>query len=122
MNKLTLERLLSRYTDFWSANNFSIDELSDLSPAARAELESIAQVVSLLHDTLTPVQPRDVFVEELRRSLLADAIRRQNWRAAYLSPLRKHWKLTAAATASGVSAAAVSAVSAAIWYRSRDNM
>lgn len=122
MNKLTLERMLSRYSDYWSANRLSIDELTDLSPAARAELESVAQLVGLLHDTLTPVQPREAFVEELRRSLLAEAIRRQSWRSTYFSPLRKHWKLTAAATASGVSAAAVSAVSAAIWYRGRDNM
>ena len=122
MNKLTLERLLSRYTEYWSDTSFSMDTLSDLSPAARLELESVTRLVGLLHETLTPVQPRDAFVEELRRSLLADAIRRQSWRGVYLSPLRKHWKLTAAATASGVSAAAVSAVSAAIWYRGRDTM
>lgn len=121
MNKLTFERLLSRYSDFWNGSSFSIDDLSDLTPAARTELQSVARLVGLLHDTVTPVEPRDAFVEELRRSLLADAIRRQSWRSVYLSPLRKHWKLTAAATASGVSAAAVSAVSAAIWYRGRDN-
>lgn len=122
MNKLTLERLLSRYSEFWSDTSFSIDDLSDLSPAARMELESVTRLVGMLHETLIPVQPRDAFVGELRRSLLAEAVRRQSWRSVYLSPLRKHWKLTAAATASGVSAAAVSAVSAAIWYRGRDNM
>ncbi|MCO5245344.1 MAG: hypothetical protein M9927_16235 [Anaerolineae bacterium] len=122
MNKLTLERMLSRYSDYWSSNRLSIDDLIDLSPAARAELDSVAHLVTVLHETLAPVQPRDEFVEELRRSLLAEAIRRQSWRSTYLGPLRKHWKLTAAATASGVSAAAVSAVSAAIWYRGRDNM
>lgn len=99
-----------------------MDDLSSLSPAVRTELDSVMRLVGLLHETLVPVQPRDEFVEELRRSLLAEAIRRQSWRSVYLSPLRKHWKLTAAATASGVSAAAVSAVSAAIWYRGRDNM
>ncbi|MCA9869310.1 MAG: hypothetical protein KDI03_02965 [Anaerolineae bacterium] len=122
MNKFTLERLLSRYSDYWSGTSLSVDDLSGLSPAARSELESVTRLVGLLHTTLMPVQPRDAFVEDLRRSLLADAIRRQSWRGVYLSPLRRHWKLTAAATASGVSAAAVSAVSAAIWYRGRSNM
>lgn len=122
MNKFTLERLLSRYSDYWSGTSLSVDDLSGLSPAARSELESVTRLVGLLHTTLVPVQPRDAFVEDLRRSLLADAICRQSWRGVYLSPLRRHWKLTAAATASGVSAAAVSAVSAAIWYRGRSNM
>ncbi|MCB0245355.1 MAG: hypothetical protein KDI12_18220, partial [Anaerolineae bacterium] len=86
MNKLTLERMLSRYSDYWSSNRLSIDDLVDLSPAARAELDSVAHLVTVLHETLAPVQPRDEFVEELRRSLLAEAIRRQSWRSTYLGP------------------------------------
>ncbi|MEZ4771353.1 MAG: hypothetical protein R2844_23415 [Caldilineales bacterium] len=102
MNKLTLERLLNRYSEYWSGSGVAMDDLSSLSPAVRTELDSVMRLVGLLHETLVPVQPRDEFVEELRRSLLAEAIRRQSWRSVYLSPLRKHWKLTAAATASGV--------------------
>lgn len=120
MNKLALERLLSRYAGVWSGDSGAIDDLSDLSPAARAELDSMARLVGLLNSTLEPVAPRDAFVGELRRSLLAEALQRQSWRAAYFGPLRRHWKLTAAATASGVSVAALSAVSAAIWYRGRN--
>ena len=61
MNKFTLERLLSRYSDYWSGTSLSVDDLSGLSPAARSELESVTRLVGLLHTTLMPVQPRDAF-------------------------------------------------------------
>jgi len=122
MNRTTLERLLSRYPGLWSGELGALDNEDALPSGARLELEAVARLVGLLHTTLTPATPRAEFVEELRRSLLADALRQQSWQSAYLRPLRKHWKLTAAATASGVSVAALSAVSAAIWYRGRNGM
>jgi hypothetical protein len=120
MKKLALERLLHTYAGFVDQGGARPDDFQDLTPEARAELESFARLVAQLQGNLTPLRPRDAFIEDLGRSLLAAAVRRQSWRASSLDQLRRHWKLTAV-TASGVSVAAVSAVSAAIWYRGRNN-
>lgn len=116
MDKFSLEDYLNLY-DYEPGEDGAASEPPDLSPAARAELESLAQVSRLLKQTLAPAPPRLAFREDLRQSLLTTAMERQGWRGMVLVNLRTHWKLTAA-TASGVSVA-VGAIGVMAWYRAR---
>lgn len=117
MDKPSLDDFLNLYDPAVADDGGAAPDLSALSPEARAELESLAQVSLLLKRTLTPVSARLAFREDLRQSLVASAVERQGWRGVILVNLRTHWKLTAA-TASGVSVA-VGAIGVVAWYRGR---
>ena len=114
MNRHSLQLLLDTYGELAS-------DLPALPAEVRAELASLAHVHHLLQSSLTPIQPRSLFREELRRSLLAEVWLRQNQQESRdWGPLRRHWKLTAAATASGISMA-VGAITFVAWYRARSD-
>ena len=117
MDKPGIDSLLSLIDPAIVDDGGAARELASLSPEARAELESLAQVSLLLKQTLTPVSARLAFREDLRQSLITTAAQRQGWRGVILVNLRTHWKLTAA-TASGVSVA-VGALGVVAWYRGR---
>lgn len=119
MEKRTLQLLLDTYGQTLTGDSASLEMLSQLPSEARTELESFLRLTWLLRDSLPPIAPTQAFRNELRRSLLAAAWRRESRSDAVVIQLRRHWKLTAAAaTASGVSVA-VGAISAVVWYRSR---
>ncbi len=119
MDKRSLEEILNLYGLSDSDDGAWSDNLTGLSPEARAEMESLTQVNMLLKQALTPAPLRLAFREDLRQSLMSSALQRQSWRGVLLINLREHWKLTAAAaTASGVSVA-VGAIGVAVWYRGR---
>ena len=119
METRTLETLLDTYGHFLMSDTVSSETLSQLSSEARAEMESFLRLTWLLRESFTPMSPAQGFRNELRRSLLAAALQRENRSDALVTQLRRHWKLTAAAaTASGVSVA-VGAISAVVLYRAR---
>ena len=119
MDKRSLENLINDFDLPLPGDGHEPVELAGLTPEARAELESLAQLSLLLKQTLTPVPLSLAFREDLRQSLLTTAAQRQGWRSLVLVQLREHWKITAAAaTASGVSVA-VGAIGVAVWYRGR---
>lgn len=114
MNRHSLQLLLNTYGEL------AVD-LPNLPAEMRAELVSLAHVRHRLQSTLTPIQPSNRFREELRQSLLAEAWLRQNQQDSRgWGSLRRHWKLTAAATASGISMA-VGAITFVAWYRARSD-
>lgn len=123
MDKRSLEELLNTYGLPSVDDSRPPDELAGLSAEALAELESLAQFSLLLKHTLTPVPLRMAFREDLRQSLISNAMARQGWRGMLFFQLREHWKLTAAAaaTASGVSVA-VGAIGVVVWYRGRSQL
>ena len=119
METSTLETLLDTYGHLLLNNSSSTKAVSQLSAEARAEMESFLRLTWLLRESFTPMSPAQGFRNELRRSLLAAALQRENRSDALVTQLRRHWKLTAAAaTASGVSVA-VGAISAVVLYRGR---
>jgi hypothetical protein len=119
MEKRSLEDLINDFDLTLADDGQQPVELAGLSPEARSELESLAQLSLLLKQTLTPAPLSLAFREDLRQSLLTTAMERQGWRSLVLVQLREHWKITAAAaTASGVSVA-VGAIGVVVWYRGR---
>ncbi len=119
MDTRTLETLLDTYGHFLMSDTASSETLSQLSSEARAEMELFLRLTWLLRESFAPISPRQGFRNDLRRSLQAASLQRDNRSDAFVGQLRRHWKLTAAAaTASGVSVA-VGAISAVVWYRGR---
>lgn len=121
MDKRSIELMLDTYGQALADGGRQLANLSALPEEARAEMESLVRLSYALKDTLTPVYPRSVFREDLYYSLLALAAERRELGAGPLGQIRRHWKITAAATASGVSAVAVGAITVVAWYRMRSN-
>lgn len=85
-------------------SRFLLQELQELEPDKR-KLAALMQLVQLLQETLTPMAPDAGFRARLHASLLEEANSRHVQPARRWNRVTRHWKLTAAAAASGVSVA-----------------
>lgn len=121
MDKRSIEQMLDTYGQALADSGKQLASLSGLPEEARADLESLVRLSYAIKDTLTPVYPRSAFRDDLYYGLLAAAAERRELGAGPVGQIRRHWKITAAATASGVSAVAVGAITVVAWYRMRSN-